>query len=143
MRERGFTLLEVLVATVIMAAAVVALLSNLSTSLNNASRLTSYDRAVIVARNTMNELLTRQDLPKMTVMEGTWDRAAVGVEGGWRARLMPFERTPGAGPGAWGLDRLELEVWWMNGSQRQSLELEAFRSTVLRPDDLNFGVVRP
>ena len=102
MRERGFTLLEVLVATVIMAAAVVALLSNLSTSLNNASRLTGYDRAVIVARSTMNELLTSQNLPKMAVMEGSWDRAVVGVEGGWRARLTPFERTPGGRSGCLG-----------------------------------------
>jgi type II secretion system protein I len=42
MNRRGFTLLEVLVATVIMATAVIALLSNLSTSLNNAARLTDF-----------------------------------------------------------------------------------------------------
>ena len=143
MRERGFTLLEVLVATVIMAAAVVALLGNLSTSLQNAARLTDYDRAVMMARRTMDDLLTRPVLPKMTVLEGEWNPAVVGVEGGWKARLTPFERPPQAGAGALGLDRLEMEVWWMGGGRRRSLALEAYRSAVLRPEDLAFGVVRP
>ena len=143
MRQRGFTLLEVLVATVIMATAVVALLGNLSTSLQNAARLTDYDRAVMMAKRTMNELLTRPDLPMMAVLEGEWDPAVVGVRGGWKARLSPFERRPGAGAGGMGLDRLELEVWWMRGEKRRTLPLEAYRSSTLRSQDLAFGVVRP
>ena len=43
--ERGFTLLEVLVATVIMGIAVAGLIAGLSQSAKNASRLTDYDSA--------------------------------------------------------------------------------------------------
>ena len=43
--RRGFTLLEVMVATTIMGIAVVTLLSALSTSVRNATRLTDYVRA--------------------------------------------------------------------------------------------------
>ena len=33
------------------------------------------------------------------------------------------------------LERLELEVWWMAGSQRRSLKLEAFRQGVMHKGD--------
>ncbi len=57
MKPRGFTLLEMLVATAIMGIAVVALLANISTSMQNASRLTDYDRAALLAKRKMDELL--------------------------------------------------------------------------------------
>jgi len=136
MRRRGFTLLEVLVATTIMAVAVAGLLGSLSTSLQNAARLTDYDRAALLARRTMDELLLQPRLPRGTVMAGSWDAALVGVEGGWRAQLTPFEAPPGAGPGTPILERLELEVWWKQGEQRRTFALEAFRPHVLRPEDL-------
>ena len=60
--RRGYTLLEVLVATSIMAIAVVGLLSNLSTSLSNAARLTDYDRASVLAKRTMDNLMLEPDL---------------------------------------------------------------------------------
>lgn len=139
MRRRGYTLLEVLVATVIMATAVVALLSNLSTSLSNAARLTDYDRAVLIGERVMNELLLSEDLPKMSVLEGQWDPDEVGIVGGWRAQVTPFERRRGAGAGQLGLDRLELEVWWESGSNRRSMALEAYRTAQVRPEDMDFA----
>ncbi len=57
MKSRGFTLLEMLVATLIMGIAVVALLSNISTSLRHASRVTDNDRAALAAKRKMDELL--------------------------------------------------------------------------------------
>lgn len=143
MKRNGYTLLEVLVATVIMAAAVVSLLSNLSTSLNNAARLTDYDRAVLMADRVMKELLLDPTLPKMDVVEGEWDPELVGVPGGWRARLTPFERTPNAGAGQLGLDRLELEVWWGSGGGTRTLSLEAYRTDPLSGQDMEYEVVRP
>ena len=53
----GFTLLEMIVATVILAVAVVGVMAGISAALRNAARLTSYDRAVQLARQRMNDLL--------------------------------------------------------------------------------------
>ena len=126
-----------MVATLIMAIAVTGLLSALSTSLRTAARLTDYDRATLLARQKMDELMIANGLPKLIPFQGTWDRDVTGgVDMGWRARLTPFERPTGAGPGAAFLERIELEIWWMNGSQRRSLSLDGFRRAVLTRDDL-------
>ncbi len=139
MRERGFTLLEVLVATLIMGLAVVALLSSISTSLHNAARVTEYDRVALVARAQMDALLLNRRLPWYTVTSGGFDPALMGRrESGWRARVTPFEMPLSHGIGASVLERIELEIWWMNGLERRTFTLDAFRRKILRPDDMAF-----
>jgi general secretion pathway protein I len=132
MRERGFTLLEVLVATTLMAVAVVGLLGSLRTSLSNAARLTEYDRAALLARRQMDELLAARLLPKGVPIEGAFaPQSTGGVRSGWRARVIPFESIAPPGvpppPGTAILERIELEVWWAAGSGTKSMKLAAYR----------------
>jgi len=128
--RRGFTLLEVMVATTIMGIAVVTLLSALSTSVRNATRLTDYDRAVLLGRAKMDALLSDPALPPMTVMEQPLDPSLLGgAQGGWRAQVSPFEQAPDGGRG---LDRVQLEIWWMSGDRRRSFGLEGFRRAAER-----------
>lgn len=135
--ERGFTLLEVLVATAIMGVAVAGLLSALSASARNAARLTNYDRATLLAKSKMDELIADQKAPRKTPLEGMFDAAhSGGVTAGWKATIMPFETAPGAAPGMWVLDRIQLEVWWMDGPVHHALSLEAYRRGILRQGDL-------
>ncbi len=123
-----------LVATLIMGVAVVGLLSNISTSLNTAARLTDYDRAALVAKRKMDELLLDSRLARLTVVQGTLDpTAASGLEGGWKAQITPFEQPPQADPGSRILDRLELELWWISGSGKRTLRLEAYRPYMILP----------
>jgi general secretion pathway protein I len=130
--RRGFTLLEVMVATTIMGIAVVTLMSGLTTSVRNASRLTDYDRAALLARARMDSLLVEPKLPQGMVLEEAIDPALLGgARGGARARLTPFEIPQGAGPGSPCLDRVQLEIWWMSGDQRRSFSLEGFRRGVV------------
>ena len=137
MRQRGFTLLEMLVATVIMAVAVVGLLSGISGALRNAARLTDYDRAVQLARERMNSLLVDDKFPRGAVITGSFDpQQTGGLEAGWRAQVANFEMPPGASVGVVALDRINLEVWWMSGPQRRSLTLEAYRPHALRAEEL-------
>ena len=139
--KRGFTLLEVLVATVIMAVAVTGLLSSLSTSLRTAGRLTNYGRVELLAHQKMDELLIANKLQKMTPFQGTWGPEVTGnLPIGWIARITPFELPPGPKPGAAYLERIELEIWWMNGDKRRTLALEGFRRTVLTREDKAAGV---
>lgn len=136
MRQRGFSLLEVMVATFIMAVAVVALLSNLTTSLRNASRLTDHDRAALLARHKMDELLLIPRLPQMQVIEGQFDPTqSSGLPATWRARASIFEFAPGAGPGAQVLERVELQIIFQNGGRTKSYSMEGFRKRFLLPDE--------
>jgi general secretion pathway protein I len=137
MKERGFTLLEVLVATLIMGLAVIGLLSSISTSMRNAARVTDYDRVALLARAQMDTLLVTRRLPWFSVVQGGFDPALIGGrEAGWRARVTPFERATVRDVGPTVLERIELEVWWKNGDLRRTFTLDAFRRKVLRADDL-------
>lgn len=136
MMRRGFSLLEVMVATFIMAVAVATLLSNLTTSLRNASRLTDHDRAALLARHKMDELLLVPRLPQQQILEGQFDPSqASGLEAGWRARASIFEFLPGAGPGSQVLERVELTVHFQNGGRTKSFTMEGFRKRFLLPDE--------
>src|SRR5271154_283062 len=117
MNRQGFTLLEVLVATVVMGIAVAGLIAGLSQSAKNASRLTDYDRAAMLARTKMNDLLLDVNLPFDGSVEGTIavDQSG-GIPSGWRASLRPFDVPPNAMPGTVVLQRIALELWWLPAS---------------------------
>ena len=130
MNKRGFTLLEVLVASLIMAIAVTGLLSALSTSMRNAARLTDYDRAVILARQKMDELMLSVTAPAMTPIEGVWTPDETGGNPtGFRAMITPFDVPPNARPGTTILERVQLEVWWAYADRRKTFVLEGYRQS--------------
>jgi prepilin-type N-terminal cleavage/methylation domain-containing protein len=132
--QRGFTLLEVLVAAVIMGLAVAGAMSAIASSSRNASRLTQYDRAVTLARQKMDELLVDRNAPRNLPLSGNWDPPIPNA--GWNARVTPFEAPPGAGVGGGVLDRVELEIWWMDGQTRRAFTLEGFRRNMIHPGDV-------
>ncbi len=135
-RQRGFTLLEVLVAAVIMAIAVAGLMGSLATSTRNAARLSQYDRATLLARQKMDELLVATELRRGLPLQGSFDPALTGgQEIGWSAVVQPFEIPPGAAPGQWVVDRIQLQIWWMDGVTRHEFSLEGFRRGILQPGD--------
>lgn len=129
MTRRGFTLLEVLVATAIMAIAVTTALSALRTSLRNADRQTETARAASLARRKMGELLVQTLAPCCQMMQGAFPPANTGgVEAGWSALITPSEaaaRQPA--PGIDGIERIQLEIWWRSGQGRRTMKLEAYR----------------
>jgi general secretion pathway protein I len=125
--RRGFTLLEVLVATTIMGIAVGSLLSALSGSVRNAARLADTDRASGIARRTMDELLAAPAIPYGSILEGRFNAREAGLDGGWRARVEPFETVPGQPSNLATLERVVLEVWWSRGSGRRTMVLDGYR----------------
>lgn len=137
-QQRGFTLLEMLVATLIMGMAVIGLMAEITASMRNASRVTNRDRAALLARSKMDELLLDPQFPIDIPVQGPFDPSLTGgVEGGWRARLTRFEMPPSPAPGQQSLDRMSLEIWWMAGGERRTFALSGYRAHVLRAEDLH------
>jgi type II secretion system protein I len=128
-RRSGFTLLEVLVATVVMGIAVAGLIAGLSQSVKNASRLTDYDRAAMLARTKMNDLLLDQTLPLQGETSGDFAPAdSGGTPSGWHAVMAPFDSPPNPSPGMIILQRIALDVWWQPPTgTRRTLALESYR----------------
>ena len=140
--RRGFTLLEMIVATTIMGVAVIGLLSGISTSTRNAARLRDYDRVVQLARLRMNDLLVDERLHS-TAIAGDFDKAFTGgLPAGWRANITAAETAPSAAAGDFALDRIQLEVWWMDGAHRRTFGLESYRRRILREADVAAGAGR-
>ncbi len=130
-RRAGFTLLEVLVATVIMGIAVTGMIVGLSQSVKNAGRLADYDRAVMLARTRMNDLLLDPTLPFDGSADGNFpsDQSG-GIPSGWKAALRPFDVPPQAGPGTIVLQEIALDVWWEPASGgRRTMQLRSYRRT--------------
>ncbi|MGD0617309.1 MAG: type II secretion system protein [Bryobacteraceae bacterium] len=132
--QRGFTLLEVLVATIIMAVAISGLLSALTTSMNNAARLTDHDRAITLARQQMNDLLVTNTVPKDSPLQGAWDPALTGGRHcGWNGMVSLFEAPAGVAEGDPDLDRIHLEVWCGEGDAKRTFTMEGFRQGLVTP----------
>jgi len=137
MDKRGFTLLEMVVATAIMGIAVVGVLSALAGSARNAARVRDYDRVAQLAEQRMNEMLLDDALPRGVELSGDFDPAiSGGLASGWRARVTAFEKPTSPQAGQYSLDRIEMEVWWMAAGQRRSITLDAYRRHVLKPEDV-------
>jgi len=133
MRRAGFTLLEVMVATLIMGIAVAGLIGGLSQSVRNAARLGDYDRAAMLARSQMNEFLANTTLPFEGAADGQFDPSVTNrIPTGWHAAWGPFELPPNARPGATILQRIQLELWWQPATgTRRVMQLEGFKRAVI------------
>jgi hypothetical protein len=130
-----------IVATTILGVAVVGVMAGISGALRNAARLTGYDRAVQLARERMNEMLLDDRLPRNGVIEGAFDpQQAGGLDAGWRARVTLFEKPPAQVVGQVGIDRIELEIWWVSGTQQRTFSLDGYRPHVLRAEDITPAV---
>jgi len=131
--KRGFTLLEMLVASTIMAVAVVGLMAGLSGATRNASRLRDYDRVVELARLRMNDILA-DDRARGTLGGAFPPELVGGLRAGWGAVITKVQEAPDPVPGNFALDRVQLEVWWMAGDLRRSFVLEGYRHRIIRED---------
>ena len=82
-------------------------------------------------------------LPRFQPIEGPLTPTTdAGLTGGWKAIVTPFEVPPAVQPMMGILERVECEIWWMDGGKRRSYSLDAYKTTYLQNEDIAGGVIR-
>ncbi|OFV97885.1 MAG: hypothetical protein A3F68_11025, partial [Acidobacteria bacterium RIFCSPLOWO2_12_FULL_54_10] len=125
-QQAGFTLLEVLVATVVLGTAVAALFGLLSGALRNAGRLQDPERAFMLGQTKMNELLalgagsttTEDELPLDETLQGHWDERFR-----WQAVAKHFRPASEAASYGTVLVQVMVDVYWKPADNREERKL--------------------
>ena len=121
-----------LVATALMAIAIIGLLTLVSTSLSNAVVVRDYDRAAMLGKAKMNELLTVSPVPIGRPLSGRYDDAWR-----WEAIVTPFEAIPPVRVGGRMILRVQVMISWQNAINARQSEFIGYRTVRIRPDDQN------
>lgn len=119
--QHGFSLLEMAVASLLLGLAAAGLLGLIADSLDAIRTAREYERAVGVAKSTLNEILTQNPPP---LGEGIR-----GIDGGRFAWLARAESVEGFERGAKGDEflRVRLVVWWDSEGKRKTIALDGYR----------------
>ncbi len=119
-RQKGLTLLELLVALSIMALSIGVLYRVLGMSVRNAGMLQDQQKAVLLAQT----LLAAKD----AIPEQGWNESGESAGYGWQVRSQPYDAAPAqAQPGATRLFAVEIEVHWGDGERLRSIGLHTLR----------------
>jgi len=121
--DRGFTLLEVLVAMTILGLGVVTLLQIFSQGLQLGARSTTRTESLTSGARVMDELLARKKLT-----EGA-QTGTVGVDGRWSARVQALRDTmPSLNLSSpWELKEVALEMTVNDSGRERRIELKTLR----------------
>jgi general secretion pathway protein I len=117
-RQRGLTLLELLVAFAIMAMSLALLYRVMGGSARSVGDLDRYQRAVVLAQS----LLALRD----TVPEGGWQQSGESAGYQWHVESAPYA-TGVSGPDIAPLHEVAISIAWADGERQRSLELSTLR----------------
>lgn len=122
-KDKGFTLIEVLVAFSILSMTLAALLSLLSTGARNTQIADEYSRAVVWAESRLAELGVTRPLRK-GVTHGSFD-----ADYQWELRVIkrPPRKTSISMDKEWDTLDVTLRIWWLSMGQERELSLSTVR----------------
>jgi prepilin-type N-terminal cleavage/methylation domain-containing protein len=130
--ERGFTLLEVLVAVTITGAGLAMAWAGIAGALRLMERSTQHEAARVLAQGKMDEILAT-GLNQLA--DDTGELEYAGQRYGYRVRLSPADVLPQAVaskvPLGLVLEAVQVEVFWGEQSQAHNLTLHSFRQRPL------------
>ncbi len=132
--QRGFTLLEVLIASVLMGSVFVAVVGLMSQSLRSIDRMRPHELALLHAREKMNEMLTSDQLqPEHTTgqwPDGYWWDVVITpstmsmASSTAQASQGPAVNQPGAQLGGYALFDVRVRVAWGDAQNPRTYMLQ-------------------
>lgn len=124
--ERGITLLEVALATVLLGVVAAGLLGTINSAMGGVRASQEHSRAVMHATSVLDELLARPQLRAGQVLPGP-----ASATSGWRAVIDPLPERSNRLQST-GLVKVRVQVWWLSDGQRKSLTLDGIRREEIR-----------
>jgi general secretion pathway protein I len=125
-RNRGFTLIEVVVALAILGVGLTVIIELFSGGLRLARTSEEYTKAMSYAQMKMEEIATQQDIEE-GIKEGEFDntfRWKVGVK---KVDILPVEKNPEFKPPV-ELFQIRVNILWKSGSKERSASIESFKT---------------
>lgn len=120
--EKGFTLLEVVIAMAIVGLGVVALMEIFSMGLRLATASAARTEAVAYSRQVMDEFLVRQ------AFDGRADAGSIGKTHRWQVDVQPLRDNTNLGAVMrWDINRITLRMRYPDGERDKLVEIETLR----------------
>lgn len=119
--HRGFSLLEMTVATLLLTVAATGILGAVGESLAAVRSTREREVAIELSRSAMNEILTMRPLPVGEQVRGSFSGRS-----GWLAVAESDDRFGTDANGA-RLLLIRLEFWWLEEGERKTMALETRR----------------
>jgi prepilin-type N-terminal cleavage/methylation domain-containing protein len=125
--QRGFTLIEVIVAAAIFGIAAGSLFALLSRSLANIRKIEDVHHYQLASEDVMNRALALRTLPANVPIEG----ALKNPPGRWIVRVSPWSPSKFDSHPSEAIVKIDVEVRWQGRSGERSVKLEALKAVNL------------
>lgn len=137
--ERGFTLLEVLVAMTLVGLGLAVAFTAISSTARLDEKMTAHSAAMMLARAKLDEALAN---PDFDVAKDPEDERYAGTEFGYRIQLHPVEllsrnQQDSIRSFQQKLERIDIEVFWGAKGAKQSYTLSSYRIAIPRAQGTN------
>ncbi len=133
LRDNGFTLIEVVVATAVLAIALTVIIELFAGGLRLARVSKEYTKAVNYANAKMEELASKQTLEEGST-EGEFDETFRWRVTTDKVNLLPVEKPWEVKPPIQ-LFKIRVDVLWKPGSQERSASVETYRAIKVKDGD--------
>ena|ERR1051326_7203815 len=134
--NRGFTLIEVLVAASVLAIMATALFGLLSSSLSNLHKIEDLHRYELAAQDVMNRVLSLPDVPVPAMAQGTIENSSAQ----WTVSVDPWAPPTVDKETRQAIVKVRVVVTWPGRSADRNIQLESLKTTKLVSYDLQNSI---